>query len=115
MDQCFGMYLKEGALFLDKSSTDSSTSKAILKAFGLEQNHDGAFALGLYGSLWWSNILRAEIHALLVDLTLCWQANFHKIICYSDSLHAVQLMTIGNHIVITMPTCYRLLETGAVL
>lgn len=38
-----------------------------------------------------------EIHALLVGLKLCWQAGFQKVICYSGSLHVVQLVSMGIH------------------
>lgn len=51
---------------------------------------------GFYGSVGLSNILHAEIQALLVGIKLCWQAVFRKVKCFSDSLHVVQLVKEGT-------------------
>jgi len=39
-----------------------------------------------------SNILHAEIQALLTGIKLCWKAGYIKLMCFSDSLHVVQLV-----------------------
>ncbi|XP_024626898.1 uncharacterized protein [Medicago truncatula] len=59
---------------------------------GLIRKHDESFQLGFFGSVGISNILHAEIQALLTSVKLCWDAGYRKLICYSDSLHAVQLI-----------------------
>jgi len=63
---------------------------------GLMRNHDGTFQFGFYGSVGLSNILHAEIQALLVGIRLCWQTGFRKIMCFSYSLHLVKLVTKGT-------------------
>jgi len=59
--------------------------------------HEGNFHSGFYGSIGWSNVLHVEIQALLIGIKLCWQAGFKKVICYSDSLHVVKLVTMETH------------------
>jgi len=54
------------------------------------------FNFGFYGSVGLSNILHAEIQALLVGIKLCWQAGLRKVMCFSDSLHVVQLVKEGT-------------------
>jgi hypothetical protein len=54
---------------------------------GLIRKHDGSFQLGFFDSVGISNILHAEIQALLTGVKLCWHAGYRKIICYFDSLH----------------------------
>lgn len=34
----------------------------------------------------------AEIQALLIGITLGWEAGFNKVICFSDSLHVIKLV-----------------------
>jgi len=63
---------------------------------GLVHNHDGTFQFGFYGSVGLSNILHAEIQALLVGIKQCWQTEFRKVMCFSDSLHVVQLVKEGT-------------------
>lgn len=64
---------------------------------GLDRNYDKAFQFGFYASIGWSNILHVEIQSLLVGLKLCWKARFRKFICYYDSLHVVQLVSLSTH------------------
>jgi len=59
---------------------------------GIVHNSGGKFLFGFYGSVGLSNILHAEIQALLTGITLCCEAGFKKIVCFSDSLHVVQLV-----------------------
>jgi ribonuclease HI len=61
------------------------------------RNYEGNFHFGFYVSVGSWNVLHAEIQALLIDIKLCWQTDFKKVICYSDSFHVVQLVTMGTH------------------
>ena len=63
---------------------------------GLVRNHDGTFQFGFYGSVGLSNIFHAEIQALLVGIRLCWQAGYRQVMCFSNSLHVVQLVIEGT-------------------
>ncbi|KAG5038525.1 hypothetical protein JHK86_019365 [Glycine max] len=62
---------------------------------GLCRNHNGAFLLGFYGAVEISEVLYAEILALLKGLELCWEARYKKLVCYSDSLTMVNLVNNG--------------------
>ena len=42
-----------------------------------------------------SEVLYAEILALLKGLELCWEARYKKLVCYSDSLTMVNLVNNG--------------------
>ena len=60
---------------------------------GLVRNFEGKFQFAFYGSVGLSNILHAEIHALMIGIKLCWEAGYKKLVCFSDSLHVVQLLS----------------------
>ncbi|XP_024630775.1 uncharacterized protein [Medicago truncatula] len=60
---------------------------------GLISKHDGNFQLGFFESVGIFNILHAEIQALWIGIKLCWEAGYKKLMCYSDSLHVVQLVS----------------------
>jgi ribonuclease HI len=59
---------------------------------GLIRKYDENFQLGFFGCVGISNILHAEIQALLTSIKLCWGAGYRKLVCYSDSLHVVHLV-----------------------
>jgi len=59
---------------------------------GLMRKHGGSFLRGFFGSVGIPNILHAEIQALLTGIKLCWEAGYRKLMCFSDSLHVVQLV-----------------------
>jgi ribonuclease HI len=59
---------------------------------GLIRKHDGSFELGFSDSIGISNILHAEIQALLTSVKLCWDARYRKLTCYSNSLQVVKLL-----------------------
>jgi len=63
---------------------------------GLIRKHDRSFQLGFSGSVGISNILHAEIQALLTSVKLCWDAGYKKLTCYSNSLQIVELLTKEN-------------------
>lgn len=48
---------------------------------GMIRNHNGDFILGYSGSMSISNILCAELVALLRGLALCWDQEFHRVKC----------------------------------
>jgi len=60
---------------------------------GLVRNFEGKFQFAFYGSVGLSNILHAEIHALMIGIKLCWEAGYKKLACFSDSLHVVHLLS----------------------
>jgi len=45
----------------------------------------------VWGTL--SNILHAEIHVLLNRIKFCWETRYKKLVCFSDSLHVVHLVS----------------------
>jgi len=49
---------------------------------GIVHNSGGKFLFGFYGSVGLSNILHAEIQALLTGITLCCEAGFKKIVFF---------------------------------
>ncbi|PNX95949.1 ribonuclease H [Trifolium pratense] len=60
---------------------------------GLIRNDDGGWIIGYHGHIGFSNILHAELLALLFGLQLAWDKGLSNIICYSDSLNVVKLVT----------------------
>jgi ribonuclease HI len=62
---------------------------------GLIRNNTEAFLGGFYGAASQPNILYAEIMAVLHGLDLCWNKGYKKVVCYSDSLMAVNLINNG--------------------
>lgn len=65
---------------------------------GLVCDCSGAFLLGFYGSAGETDILHAEVLALLRGLSLCWDAGYRSIVCYSNSLVTVKLVSDGVHL-----------------
>jgi len=59
---------------------------------GLIRDHEGSFLHGFYSNIDPSCILHAEIFALYHGLDLCWSTGYRRVICYSDSLHVIQLV-----------------------
>ncbi|XP_045831415.1 uncharacterized protein LOC123922770 [Trifolium pratense] len=62
---------------------------------GLLCNNNGDFILGFYGVATVQSILFAELMAVLHGLQICWENGFRRIICFSDSLQAVNLIREG--------------------
>jgi len=60
---------------------------------GLVRNFEGKMQFAFYGSVGLSNILHAEIHAFMIGIKLCWEAGYKKLVCFSDSLHVVHLVS----------------------
>jgi hypothetical protein len=60
---------------------------------GLVRNFEGKLQFAFYGSVELSNILHAEIHAHVIGIKLCWEACYEKLVCFSDSLHVVHLVS----------------------
>lgn len=60
---------------------------------GLIRNNSGFFTVGFSGHLELSNdILFAELHAILMGLQLAKNLNIFDVVCYSDSLHCINLI-----------------------
>lgn len=76
----------------------SAITKPGLSGFGgLIRDHNGVFILhGFYGSIGNSDILHAELMALLHGVDLCWRLGFKEVMRYSDSLHTINLIKEGN-------------------
>jgi len=55
----------------------------------LVRNFEENFQFAFYGNVGLSNILNAEIHALMIGIKLCCEAGYKKLVCFSDSLHVV--------------------------
>jgi ribonuclease HI len=62
---------------------------------GIVQNNTGAFLGGFYWAACQAKILYAEIMAVLHGLDLCWNKGYRKVVCFSDSLLAVNLINKG--------------------
>ncbi|KAJ1408338.1 Ribonuclease H domain [Sesbania bispinosa] len=62
---------------------------------GLVRNSKGEWIIGFMGNLDRSDILMAELTAILRGLKLCWEKSFSKVWCMSDSLTAVKLIMGG--------------------
>lgn len=60
---------------------------------GLVRNSSGKFLLSFYGSLGVSDIMHAEVVALLRGIMLCWEAGYRAVVCYTDSLNMVKMVT----------------------
>lgn len=59
---------------------------------GLIRNHEENFILGFSGLVRISNIMHADLMALLRGPSLCWYEGFRKVKCYTDSLEAIRLI-----------------------
>jgi hypothetical protein len=64
---------------------------------GLVRNHEGSFQLSFYSSVRISNVLHGEKKSLLLDIKLCWQTSFKKLLCFSDPLNVIKLLTMGTN------------------
>jgi len=60
---------------------------------GLIRNFEGKFQFAFYGSVGLSNILHAGIHALMIEIKFCREAGHKKLICFSDCLNVVHLVS----------------------
>ncbi|GAU11845.1 hypothetical protein TSUD_75960 [Trifolium subterraneum] len=60
---------------------------------GLICNAYGAWIHGFFGNLGVTNILHAELMAILKGLLLAWELNIKDLSCYSDSATAIKLIT----------------------
>lgn len=60
---------------------------------GLIRKHNGSFQLSFDGSMGIFNILHAEIQALWIEIKLCWEVGYKKLMCYCHSLNVLQLVT----------------------
>lgn len=69
---------------------------------GLIRDSDGVFLKGFFGSVGVSSILYAEVMALYHGIQLCWNEGYKEVVCYSDSLHVVQLLRENVPFVIIM-------------
>jgi len=56
---------------------------------GLVKNHEGSFQLSFYRIVGISNVVHDDIKALLIDIELCWQMGFKKLLWFLDSLHGI--------------------------
>lgn len=64
---------------------------------GVIRDHNGVFKKGFYGSVGYSNILHAELMALFLGISLCWELGFRKVMCFTDSLNVLKLIEDGDH------------------
>ncbi|GAU49474.1 hypothetical protein TSUD_91460 [Trifolium subterraneum] len=60
---------------------------------GLIRNAYGAWIHGFFGNLGVTNILHAELMAILKGLLLAWELNIKDLSCYSDFATAIKLIT----------------------
>jgi len=59
---------------------------------GLIRDSDGQFMRGFHDNIDYSNILHAEILALMHEIQICWEEGLGDIICYTDSMHIIHLI-----------------------
>lgn len=62
---------------------------------GLLRDFSGSFLFGFYDNVGRTSVLHAEIMGVLHGLCLCWERGFKSIMCYSNSLLAVNLIHDG--------------------
>lgn len=62
---------------------------------GILRDHVGSYIFGFFGHSGHTKILHAELLGLLHGLQACWEEGFRRVIVYSDSLLAVQLVNDG--------------------
>jgi len=63
---------------------------------GLIRDFDGQFMRGFHGNIGYSNILHAEILALMHGIQICWDEGLRDIICYTDSMHTIHLVQYAD-------------------
>jgi len=51
---------------------------------------------GFHGNIGYSNILHAEILALMHGIQICWYEGLRDIICYTDSMHTIHLVQYAD-------------------
>jgi len=73
---------------------DSSvfTDSSLTGFGGLIRDHRGSFLYDFYGSIDPSCITHAEVLTLYHGLDLCWSYGHRHVVCYSYSLHVIQLI-----------------------
>ena len=59
---------------------------------GLIRDFDGQFIRGFHGNIGYSNILHAEILALMHEIQICLDEGTRHIICYTDFMHNIHLV-----------------------
>lgn len=59
---------------------------------GLICSGEGKWQGGFYGSIGISDNLRAELAALYFGLTFAWDSGMRRLVCYSDSAMAIELV-----------------------
>ncbi|KAJ1430717.1 Ribonuclease H domain [Sesbania bispinosa] len=60
---------------------------------GLLRDHLGNWLKGFYGHMVFSEILQAELLAIRFGLLLAWEEGYRNIICWTDSMLALSLIT----------------------
>nr|ABN06016.1 Polynucleotidyl transferase, Ribonuclease H fold [Medicago truncatula] len=63
---------------------------------GLIRDSNGGFMCAFYGNIVYSNILHAEILALLQGIRLCWKEDLRNIIYYIDSINTIHMVHHGD-------------------
>lgn len=59
---------------------------------GLARNPDGGWLFGFSGHIGLFDVLKAELLGILNGLKIAWDRGFRDIICYTDSMNAMQLI-----------------------
>jgi len=80
----------------------AQTNPRLVRFGGLIRDFDGQFIRGFHGNIGYSNILHAEILALMHEIQICWDEGMRHIICYTDSMHTIHLV---QHVDISTHHC----------
>ncbi len=70
----------------------AQTNLRMTEFCGLIRDFDGQFICCFHGNIGYSNILHAEILALMHGIQICWYEDLTHIICYIDSMHTIHLV-----------------------
>ncbi|KAJ1380966.1 Ribonuclease H domain [Sesbania bispinosa] len=60
---------------------------------GIFRDATGTWVLGYFSSIGVSNIVEAELKAILFGLQIAWDRKYMRIKCYTDSTHAIDLIS----------------------
>ncbi|KAJ1412728.1 Ribonuclease H domain [Sesbania bispinosa] len=60
---------------------------------GVFRDATGTWVLGYFSSIGVSNIVEAELKAILFGLQIAWDRKYMRIKCYTDSTHAIDLIS----------------------
>jgi len=74
----------------------AQTNPGITEFGDLIRDFDGQFIRGFHGNINYSNILHAEIFALLHGIQIYWDEGMRHIICYSDYMHIIHRVQHAN-------------------